>query len=153
MSSTLERFRERKNKPMELFVKFPLGEPVIEFTVKRIPQAIMNNALIDVEGTIKRQGIARPSAELEDNDPEKSAFNTEFYLWLAYHIVEQGREHFVGWKSLDGSALPTFNKTSFAEFLSILQIGEKKQLGIAYLQAVSDADTVTEKKEPTGENS
>lgn len=149
MSSVLERFRERKNKPMELFVGYPLDNPVIEFTVRRMPQAVVNNAIIEAEGSLKRQGIQRPSGDLGEKDPAVVEFNAEYYMWLSFHIVEQGREHFIGWKALDGSQLPTFTKASFQDFVSMLLIWERKQLGLAYFQAVAKADEVAEKKEST----
>lgn len=149
MSSVLERFRERKNKPMELFVGYPLDNPVIEFTVRRMPQAVVNNAIIEAEGSLKKQGIQRPSGDLGEKDPAVTEYNAEYYMWLSFHIVDQGSEHFIGWKALDGSQLPTFTKASFQDFVSMLLIWERKQLGLAYFQAVAKADEVAEKKEPT----
>lgn len=162
--SILKRFRDRKNGAMQFTVPLPAVEnPEIELTVKRMSQAIRNNATIDARGTMRRLGISKPIVPMFVDDPEAKngkrlhpeweEYNREFNAWFAYHLVDQGRDHFTNWKALDGQELEKFSKGSFTDFVSFLDIDEKQTLGFSYLIQVGTADKEREesdsKKEQT----
>jgi hypothetical protein len=135
MTSIAARSRDRKNRPMEFIVPFPSENPEYEFTVKRMPEPVVTNAINLAIGKLRDS-----RTDLED---PKSGF--DFYAWKGYHLVEQGVKHFVGWKHLHGEEQKPFSQAAFTEWLSVLTGDEKKLLGIAYMRAEAEADA--EKKD------
>ncbi|WZO97313.1 hypothetical protein EP7_004338 [Isosphaeraceae bacterium EP7] len=144
--SIVDRYRNRDNRPVRYTVPYPLENPFLEFTVKRMPMAVRNNTNIDVMGTIKRAGIDRPEAPPnpeDESDPinkEWKKYQGALNSWHAYHLVDQGRDLFVDWKVLDGGKWPTFSKQAFADFVAEMDIDEKQTLGYCYMIKEKEAE-------------
>lgn len=148
---------------MQFVIPFPVVNPEIELTVKRMPEAVKNNARIDARGTLKRAGVLRPTVSMFVDDPdaedgkrlhpEWEEYNREFNAWFAYHLADQGRDLFTGWKALDGGEIAPFSKAAFADFVAGLDLEEKQMLGFSYLIEVmksdQDQEGPAEKNAPT----
>lgn len=126
---------------MQFQVRWPLGDaPEIEFTVKRIPPAVMNNVVFEARGALKREGVEPPAAPFQNTDQELSdewqAYVREFNAKKAYYLFDQAKNHFVAWKALkDGVELPPFSQAALVELVSYMTIDEKQALGFGYLLA------------------
>lgn len=135
---------------MQFAVQWPLGDdPAIEFTVKRIPQAIDNNAIFEARAAMKREGIEPPNDvpmyetvdDVEQLTAPWSEYLAEFNAKKAYYLIEQAKQHFVGWKAIkEGIELPPFSQAVFAEFVAQMNISERQMLGLGYVIAEAEDD-------------
>lgn len=154
MASYFEAFRKLRKRAMELKVQFPpemapSGEPgspdyfgglkpEIEFTIKRLNQVQLNNALFAGEALVRERGFS----------PDDSTYELEKANSVMFKLSEQLVTHFTDWKSLDGSELPAFNKDEVRAFVESFGFQERVLLGRAYRRAEAE-----DEKKSSGEAS
>ena len=127
--STLERIRNRQNRALVLTVCYPRENPELELTVKKLPEAFLDNAQFEAEGVLRKRGIFSNSEE----------WNKEYWVIVAYTFAEQIKKHITGWKALDGGQLPQFSPFELDYWFSRLKYIERVELSNAY-RAAEDAD-------------
>lgn len=144
MTSLLQRFRERQNRAQEFTLQYPTEDPQIELTVRRMPEPFLDNARAEAEGDLRKRGIKAA-------DPE---WSNEYGAAFAYALVGQlsthAQRHVLGWKAVDGGALPTYSPGSFQGFVETLVMHERVMLGLAYF-LLTQEDAKKNSPEPTSD--
>lgn len=124
--SIFDRFRARKNLPLELDVKFPIENPEIVFKVDRFSVAEFNEATIDAEGQLARRGVKKTDPDFVDNYSQA----------ICYELAKYIKRHIKNWVHTPKEGEPEpFNPGALELFWNNLTVQEKTEIGLSYYAA------------------
>lgn len=103
-------------------------KPEMFVVVRRIPQAMLNNA-----GYAARAYVHKEMGLADTMEP----FKKEETLRYWFELSELVKGHAEGWRAADGGELPAFDRAEFAKFIDGLNVDSRQFVGLAYLNALS----------------
>ena len=144
MASYFETFRNLEKRSLELKLLFPPElppsgtpgspdyfegiKPEIEFTVKRLNQVQLNNARFAGEALARQRGC----------HPDDADYGWQKHISIEFKMSEQVVSHITGWRALDDSEAPPFEKNKAKAFVESLDFDGRIFLGRAYFKAEAE---------------
>lgn len=158
MGALFDPFKARKNAGMNLTVQVPsplmgngkegdedyVAPPKAEFelTVRKLPPALITNAVVKGEGMARERGI----------DESHPGFRVQAMKDFWYCLSGFMKGHVKGWKSLDGET-PPFSETAFAAWLDEQHYEDRVTIGWSYMLTAADDEKKTTARTATDQDS
>ena len=106
----------------------PAIEPLLEFTIRRVPEIEMTNSEIEARGTVRKEG-----GDLVSSDSIMS-----WLVWRSFHLAIRLAPFVKSCKALDGGEAPKAIESDMKAFISSMELHERVDLGAAYILAVEE---------------